>query len=269
MSNGRFKLGWIPDLPDHRDFTYAAPMAALQALPPKVDLRAQCPSPPYDQGRIGSCTANAIAGAIEFDRAKSKLKPAFIPSREFIYYNERSMEHSIPLDNGAQIRDGIKSVNKLGVCKEKTWPYDDTPADEATHMFPPGARETEKPSSAAYKEAAGFRSVAYFRIQNSLRQMKGCLAEGYPFVFGFTCYSSLWDASGKPVKVVPLPGPKDEVAGGHAVLAVGYDDAKSQFIVRNSWGPKAQDKGYFYMPYAYLTDDDLASDFWTIRSMSA
>src|SRR4051812_16965636 len=90
--------GWMPDLPDNRDHLYAAPLLKLRRLPPKVDLRKSCP-PVYNQGDIGSCTANAIAAALQFDRRKQKLAE-FIPSRLFIYYNERSMEHSIPLDNG-------------------------------------------------------------------------------------------------------------------------------------------------------------------------
>jgi len=111
------KYGWIPDLPDQRDFVYAAPAPFQRNLPPKVDLSKKCP-PVYDQGQLGSCTANAIAAAIEFDQKKK-----FIPSRLFIYYNERAMEGTIASDSGAQIRDGIKSVAKDGVCSEATWPY--------------------------------------------------------------------------------------------------------------------------------------------------
>jgi C1A family cysteine protease len=259
-------LGWVRDLPDQRDHIYSAPMARLRALPPKVDLRGQCP-PVYDQGRIGSCTANAIAGAIQFDRRKSKSKLDFVPSRLFIYYNERSMEHSIPLDAGAQIRDGVKSVAKLGVCPEADWPYDDTPADPKTNLFPAGAPETTKPSAKAYTDAQTYRAISYQRLTQSLAQLKGCLADGFPFVFGFTVYSSLYDGKGNPRVDVPLPSGKDGVEGGHAVVAVGYDDAGSQFIVRNSWGSSVQDKGYFHLPYAYLTDPHLAGDFWTIRQM--
>ncbi|HVO10869.1 MAG TPA: C1 family peptidase [Vicinamibacteria bacterium] len=269
MPERPFKLGWIPDLPDHRDLMYSASRETLQALPPRVDLRPQFPGPPYDQGQIGSCTANAIAGAIQFERAKAKQQPPFTPSRLFIYYNERAMEHTLPLDNGAQIRDGIKSVHKTGVCTEGTWRYDDTPADPDTHLFPQGSPPVTKPSPQAYAEAAKYKALSYFRIANSLRQMKGCLADGYPFVFGFSVYSSLWDSSGNPVVDLPMPAPADASEGGHAVLAVGYDDAKSLFIIRNSWGPSVQDAGYFYMPYAYLTDDDLSNDFWTIRAMTA
>src|SRR5262245_26808338 len=107
------RYGWIPDFPDHRDHLYAAPVVNLTALPPKVDLRAQCP-PVYDQGTLGSCTGNAIAGALQFDRLKQKLTPDFVPSRLFIYYNEREMEGTVDSDSGAQIRDGIKSVADLG-----------------------------------------------------------------------------------------------------------------------------------------------------------
>ena len=103
-------------------------MAMLRALPPRVDLRRQCP-PVYDQGQLGSCTANAIGGAIEFDQLKQGLPQIFVPSRLFIYYNERAMEHSIQFDSGAQLRDGIKSVAKLGACPETIWPYDDTPPE--------------------------------------------------------------------------------------------------------------------------------------------
>jgi len=263
-----FGLGWVPDLPDHRDLAYSAPLARLRALPGSVNLRNQFPWPPYDQGPIGSCTANAIAGAIQFDRAKDHQQPDFTPSRLFIYYNERAMDHSIAADAGAMIRDGIKSVAKQGACKEATWPYEPVEADPQTHLFPSHSPPRTKPPASAYHEALQYKAVAYYRLQQSLAQMKGCLAEGFPFVLGFTVYDSLYDASGNPRTVLPMPSGTDNVLGGHAVLAVGYDDAKQLFTIRNSWGPAVQDGGYFYIPYAYLTDDNLAADFWTIRGMS-
>src|SRR5260221_10686274 len=109
-------LGWIPDVPDARDRVYAAPLAALAALPAKVDLRKQSPKVILDQGQLGSCTANAIAIAHEFCQKKQHVKSEFTPSRLFIYYNERAMEGTVGSDSGAMIRDGIKSINKLGVC---------------------------------------------------------------------------------------------------------------------------------------------------------
>src|ERR1700752_2140455 len=116
--------GWIPDQPDQRDHLYAAPPQMLARLPKSTDLRAQCP-PVYDQGQLGSCTANAIGGALEFDQLKQKKPNAATPSRLFIYYNERAIEHTIDSDSGAQIRDGVKSVHKLGAPPEDPdWPYD-------------------------------------------------------------------------------------------------------------------------------------------------
>src|SRR5690242_13868381 len=99
------RYGWVPDLPDHRDHLYAAPIVHLQSLPRSVDLTAACP-PVYDQGQLGSCTANAIAGAIQFDRRKQGVSD-FTPSRLFIYYNERDLEGTVDSDSGAQIRDGV------------------------------------------------------------------------------------------------------------------------------------------------------------------
>jgi C1A family cysteine protease len=115
------RYGWVADLPDHRDHIYAAPMQVVTSLPPKVDLTQQCPSV-YDQGELGSCTANAIAAALEFDLMKEK-KQDFMPSRLFIYYNEREIEGTVDSDSGAQIRDGIKSVASQGDCPEREWPY--------------------------------------------------------------------------------------------------------------------------------------------------
>src|SRR5438105_8191782 len=114
--------GWIPDLPDHRDYMYVAPLAEGGPLPPSVDLRAACP-PVYDQGQLGSCTANAIGAAFEYEQVQEKQKD-FMPSRLFIYYNERAIEGTVDSDSGAMIRDGIKCAAKLGVCSEDTWPYD-------------------------------------------------------------------------------------------------------------------------------------------------
>src|SRR6202165_1186536 len=112
--------GWLPDQPDQRDHLYAAPPQFLAALPAKTNLTAQCPAV-YNQGMLGSCTANAIAGAIEFDRMRQKLSD-FVPSRLFIYYNERAIEGTVSIDSGAQLRDGIKSVASDGVCPEAEWP---------------------------------------------------------------------------------------------------------------------------------------------------
>jgi C1A family cysteine protease len=242
--------GWRPDLPDHRDHLYSAPQEHLKALPSSVDLRPGCPSV-YDQLSLGSCTANAIAAAIEFDRLKQKL-PDFTPSRLFIYWNERAMEGTINSDAGAMIRDGIKSMAKLGACPESEWPYD---IDK--FMI--------RPPAECYQNALLDRAVSYQRVARVLNQMKGCLASGYPFVFGFTVYQSFESDQVAQTGIVPMPSRNEQVLGGHAVLAIGYDDSQQRFTVRNSWGLSWGMQGYFTMPYEYLMNKGLSSDFWTIR----
>jgi len=253
-SNITRRYGWIPDVPDHRDLLYAA-MVSVAKLPHKVDLRPRCP-PVYDQGSLGSCTANAIGGAIQFERLKQKLIPDFVPSRLFIYYNERVMENSIASDSGAQIRDGIKSIATQGDCPEVEWPYD-------IEKF------TLKPTKQCYKDAIQYTAVQYQRLPQMLNQMKGCIASGYPFVFGFSVYSGFEKEAVAETGELNMPTSKETLLGGHAVLAVGYDDSTQRFIVRNSWGENWGVKGYFTMPYAYLNDSNLSDDLWTIRLESA
>ena len=103
--------GWVPDLPDQRDKLYQAPARMVAALPKSVDLRPGCPEV-YDQGQLGSCTANAIGAALQFDQIKQKQADVFAPSRLFIYYNERVIENTVDEDSGAMIRDGIKARQK-------------------------------------------------------------------------------------------------------------------------------------------------------------
>ena len=245
------RYGWIRDLPDQRDHFYAAPPEFLLKLPTTVDLTPQCP-PVYDQGDLGSCTANAIGGALEFDQLREKESKIFIPSRLFLYYNERALEGTVSTDSGAQIRDGIKSVASQGDCPETLWPYDI-------------AKFAVKPPPSCYQQALKFKAVQYQRVMQISNQMKGCLASGYPFVFGFTVYQSFESQQVAQTGHAPMPAPKETVVGGHAVVAVGYDDAQGWFIVRNSWGVGWGMKGYFTLPYAYLLEPNLASDFWTIR----
>jgi C1A family cysteine protease len=243
--------GWTRDLPDHRDHLYAAPPAKLAALPTSMDLRPQCP-PVYDQGQLGSCTANAIAGAIQFNQMKQKLNPVFTPSRLFIYYNERAIEGTVASDSGAQIRDGVKSVGQQGDCPETEWPYDI-------------AKFAQKPSPSCYTDARKYKVVTYQRVTQVASQIKGCLAAGYPFVFGFTVYQSFESPAVAQSGVLPMPQPGEPSIGGHAVMAVGYDDARQSVIVRNSWGNSWGQAGYFLMPYGYITDPNLANDFWQIQ----
>jgi C1A family cysteine protease len=246
----RYGYGWVPDLPDHRDMMYGVVRKIPARLPRAVDLRRLC-SPVEDQGDLGSCTGNALAGAVEFLEKQAKV-PFVDVSRLFIYYNERVIEHSVNDDSGAMIRDGIKTLHNQGVCTEKKWPY-------VVSKF------ATKPSAACYKEALAHQVTSYARLQ-TVNEMRACVAEGYPFVFGFTVYESFESAKVARTGVVPMPNKsREKMIGGHAVLAVGYDDATKRLLVRNSWGTTWGMGGYFTMPYAYVTDRNLSDDFWTIR----
>jgi C1A family cysteine protease len=247
------RYGWLPDLPDHRDHLYSVPAPIAANLPTSVDLRPKCP-PVLDQGQLGSCTANALANAHLFDQMAENDPQDQLPSRLFIYWNERDLEGSVKSDSGAQIRDGIKVLAKLGAPPESAWPYDI-------------AKFAVKPPATAYQAALSEVAIGYQRVTQSLPQLKGALAAGFPMVFGFTVYESFESDAVAKTGIVPMPGPTERSLGGHAVMAVGYDDSLQAFRVENSWGPGWGQNGFFTIPYAYLASADLASDFWTIRQV--
>jgi C1A family cysteine protease len=190
-----------------------------------------------------------------------------MPSRLFIYYNERRIEGTVTTDSGAMIRDGFTTINMQGVCSEQEWPYDGTAA-ESNGTWPPSAKAGQQPPQQFYTDALKNRAITYQRVVQNSDQMKGCLASGCPIVVGFTVYSSFESQEVAETGIVPMPQPNEEVLGGHAVLVVGYSDEKGCFLVRNSWGTQWGISGYFWMPYAYLTESSLSSDFWTLRIVS-
>jgi len=247
--NNKRSYGWKPDLPDYRDISYAAVYRIPKKLAISADLRPIC-SKVEDQGQLGSCTANALVGALEALQIKDQ-KPLMDMSRLFVYYNERVMENTVNQDSGAQIRDGIKTLVNQGACSEKKWPYDI-------------AKFAEKPGAACYKEGLDHQVTTYQRIE-TLDQMRACLASGFPFVFGFTVYESFESQAVAKSGILFMPKKGEKMLGGHAVLAVGYNDADKRFIVRNSWGDTWGQKGYFTMPYDYLDNRNLSDDIWTIR----
>lgn len=247
------RYGWIPQLPDLRDAQLQ--IQAVTSLPSSVDLSSAANMPPiYDQGQLGSCTANAIGAAVDFENHRQD--GSFLtPSRLWIYYQERVIENTVNQDSGAQIRDGMKAVAQLGVCPETDWPYDIT-------TF------TDDPPRQDYTDALKDRILTYQSPPQQLFALKSVLAAGSPVVFGFTVYESFESQQVASDGIVPMPDPEEKVVGGHAVVLVGYNDAVDRFRVRNSWGTGWGQQGYFEMPYLYVTSSSLASDFWVVQKTS-
>ena len=206
----------------------------------------------YDQADLGSCSANALGAAFQFETRKQGLVD-FMPSRLFIYYNERDLEGTIADDSGAMLRDGVKVLASLGACNEALWPYN-------VALF------ATKPAGEAYSDAAGHLLRRYLSVNQDLQSLKACLASGYPVAFGFQVYESFETEAVSTSGIAPMPNRNSEQClGGHAVLLCGYSDATGMFLVRNSWGSAWGQSGNFWLPYSYLTDPSLASDFWTLR----
>ena len=247
------KYGWKRDLPDKRDLWFENNyLLSIEKPVEKVDLRDKCPQV-YNQGQLGSCTANALACAIQYDEMKQNLNSE-TPSRLFVYYNERDMEGTIDSDSGASLRDGVKCINKIGYCNETQWSYD-------IEKF------KEKPSQDCYDYARKHKALSYKRVQQDETHIKSVLQSGFPVVFGISVYESFESETVAKTGVVPLPEKEERMLGGHAIVLVGYDNEKKLFIFRNSWGEDWGDKGYGYLPFEYVCDANLASDFWVVNKV--
>lgn len=259
------KYGWKHDKDDKRDKLFKYTREVEMNFPPRIDLRERFKLPDaYDQETLGSCTANAIAFAYQYADIKQDGICDMMPSRLFIYYNERVIEGTVNEDSGAELRDGIKTINRDGACDEIMWIYDIS-------------KFAIKPPKICYNQAKKCKSVFYERVHQSMNSLKQVIFDGYPFVFGFQVYKSLESPEVAQTGIMPLPVKgKDIHLGGHAVTCVGYDDnkivapdVKGAWIIRNSWGPKWADNGYFYMPYEYMINPDSASDFWVIKTITS
>ncbi len=242
-------FGWKPDRPDQRDHLYQA-RSDPRSLPTAVDLRPQCP-PMRDQGQLGSCTAFAVGGAINIVQAKEGI-PVAEGSHLQVYYDERTDDGTTPYDAGSSIRESFSTTHKRGMAKATLWPY-------VISNF------THQPTPNVYTDAALTKIDQYLSVAQDLNTMKSCLADGFPFVVGFTVYASFEAPNGG---VIPMPGAFEQVLGGHAVVCVGYDDATGRFLNRNSWGTGWGMGGYFTVPYLYWASPRLASDFWSPRLVS-
>jgi C1A family cysteine protease len=213
-----------------------------------VDLRNKLPVV-YDQGNLGSCTANALCYCFDY------IDTTFFPSRLYLYYNERLLDKSINQDAGSTLSQGIIALEKYGICSEKLCPY-------VISNF------KNKPTNDAYIEGSKHTVLSANRVMQTMSSIKGCLNQNLPFVTGIMVYSSFESNEVAKTGYVPMPNTKKEqFLGGHAVTCVGYDDAKSVWIMKNSWGSNWGDRGCFYLPYNYLLSPLLAGDMWQINKV--
>lgn len=242
-------LGWTPDTPDRRDYVFEP--KNMTRMPKEFDLRDRffrC----WQQGSLGSCTAQSVAAAVLFRDIYDRDHDIVVPSRLFIYYATRSLEGTTKVDAGAQIRNAIKAVSHFGYPLESSWPY-------RTANF------TKKPPVRLYKAAEKEKIRRYERVKRDLRHFKSLLTQGLPIVIGFSVYESIYQQKVTKTGFIPLPKGREKLDGGHAVLVVGYSDSKNALVIRNSWGTSWGEAGYGYLPYDYILDADLSDDFWVVK----
>lgn len=264
--NKNRKYSWKKQAQDDRDYKFHR-LSALRkfstsaAISKVVNNRMWC-SAIEDQGDLGSCTGNAWVGLLEYNECKNGRGGSLFRdlSRLFLYYNERDIEGTVNDDSGAELRDGAKALATYGVCMEYQWPYDIT-------------KFTNKPSEQCYTNALVNKINSYYSLDGktsdeTLTNLKTCLFNGQCFVFGFQVYEYFESQQMADTGILQMPQANEELLGGHAVMAVGYNDYEQRFLIKNSWGKgwglKGTNDGYFTMPYEYITNPDLASDFWTV-----
>jgi len=245
MTSRKYNLKRERTIVPHDRHFHAAPNLKLPTI---VDLRPKF-LPVYDQGQLGSCTANAGCGAYRFD------DKVYSPSRLFLYYNERALDGDIPDDAGSSLSQCVNALEKFGVCTEASWPYDIT-------------KFTNKPPQACYNTAKSHKVVQAHQVAQTLVGMKSCLASGLPFILGIEVFSGLESDQAATTGVVPMPSPGEQSIGGHAICCVGYDDTKGHWIMMNSWGSDWGANGFFYLPYAYLTNTTFTSDLWVLLQVT-
>jgi len=249
----KHKFGWIRQKKDKRDYVLSRPRIAKADLPESVDLRDKMP-PIFDQGPLGSCSAQAWSAAFKYALTKDGDMSTFMPSRLFIYYGERVIIDTVNEDSGAILRDGAKTLAKDGVCDEIEWEYD-------IKKF------AIKPNDVCYEHALTYQALTYWTVPQDLKSIQACLAEGFPIVLGIIVFESIESEEVSKTGILEMPKRGERRIGGHAGLLVGYNNETKRFIMRNSWGCRWGDNGNFTIPYDYILNPRLASDFWTLRTV--
>jgi C1A family cysteine protease len=246
--------GWRPSLPDPRDV-----QADPSEIPirDEVDPRNEYMTPVYNQLQLGSCTANAVAAAIDAARIVDGLEPIY-PARLGIYWLERFLEHQpANQDTGAFGRDGFKAAQQFGVIPESDLPYTD---DQSSAAFTSDPRENAKWGADHWQLADKYKSVP-----RSTTAFKQVLSNRQTIAFGFRVPKSFETAEMAKTGIMPPPDPNDLTNDGHEVLAVGYlKDHPDCCLVRNSWDTDWGIGGYFLMPWLWFVEPGYTSDFRTI-----
>lgn len=256
---GNRGLGLRISLPDIRDYHYTPRLGVAAPLPPKTNNRAKMP-PVRNQSSQGSCTAFSTTTAAWFTYMFEGYHGAFAPAPAFQYYNSRRLEGSDAYDSGSTIADAMRALAAFGMCGEHFMPYN--PSDWTT-----------PPSNDAYTNAVKHQAVNYYRIDQTVDAIKACLAEHRCVNLGVAVYASFESATALATGQIPMPQPSEQLLGWHAQCVCDYDDAAiasdglpGVFTAQNSWGPNLMDSGYTHFSYRYLTNPQLCSDLWILKS---
>ena len=253
----KYAYGWKPDKPEDRLLTPTLCLhpRALATVPSHIDVSSNLPDA-YNQLGIGSCTANLTSAMIQYDQKIQGLDWV-MPSRLFDYYNSRLLEGTTEQDAGASISDAVRALELYGWVTEEEYGYD-------------RSNLTRRPPQDLYDKAKVNKIVDTAYVFQSLPHLQATLAAGHPIGFGFIVYPSFESDYTASTGTMTLPTQDDLLQGpigGHAVLAVGYDNHKQAFYIRNSWSRGWGIKGHFWMPYQYILNSKLASDFRVINSI--
>lgn len=244
-------LNWKRGPEDQRDYKSQRFLQAPLTLPANFKLDRDIPI--YDQLDVGSCVGNSVCEGFRYEYAQVKNNFSFNPSRLFAYYNARKLQGWENEDSGAYIRDGFKAMSKWGLASEDLWPYITS-------------KVTDTPPDSVYQNGLNQLVVKYASVQKSESVIKQTIFSGAGVVIGFDVYSSFWGTWSETTGIMPIPKAGERFEGGHAVILIGWDDAKKSFLVQNSWGTDWGQNGYFWMPYAYVVSTH-ADDFWCIEEI--